>query len=530
MRIEFVGDVVTQPFSVLSKRFPDRQLEIYHHDIDQHFQVLMGGVTADVLICHTMASFFLNGSSGMDARARMQAYCDAIQKVAATGKCFVVVNTLSVPRDRIVGTQHLQRLRLVADLNAMLFDLADHSPFVSIADIAGIVSEIGQSQSISIQNDLVMRMPYTRHILPAITGEYARAVTERIAPRKKVVLLDADNTLWAGIVGEDGIDALQVDHQFPGIVHRKFQQQLLELRSSGLLLALVSKNNEPDVREAFDSLDMPLKWDSFSAVRANWNPKSENIALIASELNVGLDSMIFIDDNVFEIEQVRAAHPMVECFRFDGRNAKEALSLLYGIAGLGAWAVTDEDAAKSEQYAQEAQRKQIESTATSVEEYIASLGIQIEAGVNRTAQVKRISQLTNKTNQFNLTTRRYSEADILVAMQEGKVFDFRVTDKFGDMGIVGVAIIRHGAIEAFLMSCRALGRHVEQTMLAYCCAVAGEPALTAHFIPTAKNGMAADFYEQSGLFKRSEDREGEKIYALLSGACIAPPDGVREVH
>jgi FkbH-like protein len=530
MRVEFVGDIVTQPFSVLSKRFPDRQLEIYHHGIDQHFQVLMSSATADILICHTMASFFLESGSGMDARTRMQAYCHEILKFATTGKCLVAVNTLSVPRDRIVGMQHLQRLRLVADLNAMLFDLAEQTQLVSVADIAGIISEVGQSQSISIQNELVMRMPYTRHILPVIVSEYERVVSERIAPRKKVVLLDADNTLWSGIVGEDGVDGLQVDHQFPGIVHRKFQQQLLELRRSGLLLALVSKNNEPDVREAFDSLDMPLKWDSFSAIRANWNPKSENIALIASELNVGLDSMVFIDDNVFEIEQVRAAHPTVDCFRFDGRNAKEALSLLCDIAGLGAWAVTDEDIAKSEQYAQQAQRKKIESAATSVEQYIESLDIRIEAGINRTAQVKRISQLTNKTNQFNLTTRRYSESDILVAMQEGKVFDFRVIDKFGDMGIVGVTIIRNGAIEAFLMSCRALGRNVEQIMLAYGCALTGEPALSAHFIPTAKNSMVADFYEKSGLFELSKEQKGEKTYALISGACIAPPDGVQEVH
>ncbi len=530
MRIELVGDVVTQPFSALKKHLPDAQIELHHHGIDQHFQVLMAGVDADVLICHAMASYFWDGSGGMDAKARMQAYCAAILNVANKGKCLIIVNSLSASRARIVGKTHLHNLRLIADLNAMLFDLADQSAFVSVADIAGVLSDCGQLQSINVQNELVMRMPYTRQVLPSIIGEYARVVIERHSARKKVILLDADNTLWGGIVGEDGIDGIQVDTQFPGIVHRKFQQQLLELGRSGILLVLVSKNNEADVREAFDGLDMPLRWDSFSAVRANWSSKSENIAAIAAELNVGLDSMIFIDDNPFEIEQVRAAHPMIDCYQFAGRNANEALSLLFNATGLGVWATTDEDLAKSQQYAQEAERRQIATSAASLEDYIASLDIRIEAGVNRQAQLKRIAQLTNKTNQFNLTTRRYSEAEILSAMQDGQVFDFRVIDKFGDMGIVGVAIIRRGVVETFLMSCRALGRNVEHTMLAYCCAVANASALRAHFIPTAKNSMVADFYDTSGFFERVEDEGDQKSYVLSAQACIVRPDSVTEVH
>jgi FkbH-like protein len=529
MRIEFVGDVLTQPLAPLGKRVTDVHADIVHHGIDQHFQVLMSDITADFLVCHAAASFFTEDGSGVDPKVKMQTYCEAILRAVATGKCVIIVNNLLPPRDRVVGVAHLQKLQLIADLNAMLIDLVGQSPFVSVVDIAGTVAEYGVSNAISLQNELVMRMPYTRHVLPRIIDEYARHINERIVARKKVVLLDADNTLWGGIVGEDGIHGIEIDGQFPGSVYRKFQAQLLELRQSGVLLALVTKNNEADVRDAFETLEMPLKWGSFAAIRANWSPKSDNIASIATELNVGLDSMVFIDDNPFELEQVGAAHPMVDCHKFDGRNAKDALSLLSGIPDLGVWALTDEDRAKSDQYAQEAQRKHMAITATSLDDYIQSLDIRIEAGINRVAHIRRIAQLTNKTNQFNLTTRRYSETEMLKAMEDGEVFDFRVTDKFGDMGIVGVSILRDGEVEAFLMSCRALGRNVETTMLEYCCAKTGYAGLRAHYIPTLKNEMAADFYEKSGLFDLFEQDVDKKTYVRAAGECIEVPEIVVEV-
>jgi len=209
--------------------------------------------------------------------------------------------------------------------------------------------------------------------------------------------------------------------------------------------------------------------------------------------------MLFIDDNPVEIAEVTAQFPQIAARQFDVREAADALGWLASIPDLGTWSPSAEDLAKSEQYRQEAQRKEVAASATSIEDYIASLGMVLEAGINRADHVKRIAQLTNKTNQFNLTTRRYSEADILAAMEEGQVFDFRVRDRFGDMGIIAVVIVRGGEIEAFLMSCRALGRKVEEDVVKYVLSKIPAGEVRASYIRSGKNPMVADFYDRVGF-------------------------------
>jgi FkbH-like protein len=499
MLIEMVGDIITQPLSQLKNYIDNKSVNIIHHGIDQHFQVLTSNTTPTVLISHATPNFFLMDGDRDGALQKMSLYCNALTIYAARGSTLVVVNTLSLPTDRIVGTLFMEQQRLTAELNSMLFDCAAASKMISVADIATVLARAGIDRSINIQNDLVMRMPYTRQVQPAIVAEYAMVIRERFVPRKKLLLLDADNTLWGGVIGEDGVDGISVDTEFPGIVYRRFQQHLLQIANSGILLALVSKNNEADVKQAFDRLDMPLKWRQFVSTRVNWHPKSENISAIAKELNIGLESMVFIDDNSFEIEQVRSALPMVDCYEFDARKADSALSLLSRISDLNTWSLTAEDLTKTEQYQQKNQREALFGAAITLDDYIDSLEIRIEVGINRVAQVQRITQLTNKTNQFNLTTRRFSEAEIITAMQEGQVFDFRVIDKFGDMGIVGVSIVRNGEIEAFLMSCRALGRKIESEMLEYVVSkVAGYP-ITAIYRKTMKNELVSSFYDENGI-------------------------------
>ncbi|MGN6594497.1 HAD-IIIC family phosphatase [Sphingopyxis terrae] len=498
MLIEFVGNIVTQPFGRLARLLPWDDVAVVHHGIDQSIQVLLGGSKADVLVVHlTPDHFMVQGEA--QAVALMQGYCDALRSFAAANRTVVIVNTLAPPVHRLVGSDHVAQLRLTARLNEMLFACSDETGWVSMADVAGVLALNGLDKSISATNGAMMRMPYTSHVLPALVDEYARAIRERFVVRKKVILLDADNTLWGGVVGEDGVEVIQVDEQYPGILFRRFQAALASLRDSGILLCLVSKNNEADVREAFDRRDMPLRWDSFAAIRANWEPKSANIGSIAEQLNVGIDSMLFIDDNPVEIAEVTAQFPQIAARQFHVREAADALGWLASIPDLGTWSPSAEDLAKSEQYRQEAQRQEVAASATSIEDYIASLGMVLEAGINRADHVKRIAQLTNKTNQFNLTTRRYSEADILAAMEEGQVFDFRVRDRFGDMGIIAVVIVRGGEIEAFLMSCRALGRKVEEDVVKYVLSKIPAGEVRARYIRSGKNPMVADFYDRVGF-------------------------------
>jgi len=513
MLIEIVGDVVTQPFGPLAKAIGERRISLKHHDIDQHMQVLMSDTEPDVLISHAMLSFFFDGNWAA-AIENMKSYCAAVVAFAARAKTLTILNSILPPARSLVGFSELEQYELVSRLNGMLMECARVEPMVAVADLASVIHETGTAQAINLQNQFVMKMPYTRKVLPALIEEYAKRVRERFVPRKKVLLLDADNTLWGGVIGEDGVNGVVADLEYPGVVFRKFQEQLIAASASGIILALVTKNNEDDVREAFSSLSMPLKWDSFSAIRANWEPKSENILAIAEELNVGLDSMVFIDDNPFEIEQVSQALPDIDCYQFDGSRADSALSLLNTIKDLHTWSLTDEDLAKSDQYRQEAQRKNVKTKSSTIDEYIASLEISIEVGRNRIEQHKRIAQLTNKTNQFNLTTKRYSEKEIIEAMESGDVFDFRVKDRFGDMGVVGVVIVRDSKIETFLMSCRALGRQIEGEILRYVVAHSGASGLAAAYKKTAKNGMVSDFYERNGFELVGED-QGTKRYRSM---------------
>jgi FkbH-like protein len=504
MLIEFVGNVITQPFGRISRLLQLDDVTVFHHGIDQAMQVLLSSSKADLLVAHLTVDYFLSGGDDA-AMDLMQGYCDALRKFTAVNHTVVIVNTLAPPVRRLVGSRHIARLRLIARLNDMLLQVVEDSTWISLADVAAVLARHGHDKSISAANNAMMRMPYTSHVMPALLNEYVRAIRERFVVRKKVLLLDADNTLWGGVVGEDGVEGIQVDDQYPGILYRRFQQELLNLRTSGLLLCLVTKNNEADVREAFDRRGMPLRWDSFAAIRANWVPKSVNIRSIADELNVGTDSMVFIDDNPVELAEVAAQFPGLLGRQFDIREAADALGWLEELPDIGTWLPSAEDLAKTEQYRQEASRKEAAGSAASLEDYIASLGIVIEAGINRADHVKRIAQLTNKTNQFNLTTRRYSESEILAAMGQGQVFDFRVRDRFGDMGIIAVAVVRDGEIEAFLMSCRALGRKIEDDIIKYVLMKAPAGSLNAAFIPTGKNPMVEDFYERVGFSPSGHD-------------------------
>lgn len=529
MLIEFVGNVITQPFGRFVRLLPWQEVKVAHHGIDQAMQVLLGTSTADVLIIHLTPDYFIGrGRDGASAATLMRAYCDAIELFTATNRTVVVVNTLAAPVRRLVGSHHIAQLRLIAKLNEMLFACAERTSWVSIADIAGVLARQGHDKAISVANEAMMRMPYTSHALPVLLDEYARVVRERFIVRKKVLVFDADNTLWGGVIGEDGIEGIQIDDQYPGILFRRFQAAVLELRASGLLLALVSKNNEADVREAFDKRDMPLRWDSFAAIRANWDTKSANISSIAGQLNVGIDSMVFIDDNPVELAEVSARFPQLASRQFGVREAADTLGWLEALPDIGTWSPSAEDLAKSEQYRQEAVRQELAASVTSLEDYIVSLGIVIEAGINRTDHVKRIAQLTNKTNQFNLTTRRYSEGDILAAMADGQVFDFRVRDRFGDMGIIAVAVVRGGEIEAFLMSCRALGRKIEDDIIRYVMSKAQAPRLTACFIPSGKNPMVADFYDRMGFSLVSND-DGIRRYQHDNDDYYEPANKIIEV-
>ncbi|WP_267423443.1 HAD-IIIC family phosphatase [Methylobacterium sp. GC_Met_2] len=525
LSIGFVGNVVTNPFGKVASRLVDlATVSVEHFPIGQIEQVLTGPASVDVLVIHLDHRWFFDVAPDEASVARARGLAELVAARLARTPGTIILNTVPfVPVSSVESDLHDQ-LETLARINAVLFDLARSQERVSVIDAAGTLANLGFANALRERNRYMYQMPYAPAAVDALVERYADAVAARLRARRKVVVVDADNTLWGGVVGEDGVENLEVDSDYPGIVHTQLQRQLLRLKGLGILLCAVTKNNEEDFQAVFAQRAMPLRLEDFVAYRSNWSEKSENIRDLAATLNLGLDSFIFLDDNPFEIEEVRARLPGVECHLFDRTRPELAMALLDGIASLRARNVTAEDLAKTEQYRGEAQRQELQRSTASMDEYLASLEIRVHIARNNPGALRRVTQLINKTNQFNLATRRYTEDEVATAMREGSVYAARVVDRFGDMGIVGVAIVRNGALETFLMSCRALGRRIESQVLRYVCQQEADPELRAHFRPSAKNRMVETFLDENGFALIGSGPEG-KDYRLTRG-----PDDTAYIH
>jgi FkbH-like protein len=377
---------------------------------------------------------------------------------------------------------------------------------IRLLDLDGLQRDFGAKASFDPRKWSLYKQPYTEPFLWQIGQLTARIIRAgKVAP-KKCIVLDCDNTLWGGIVGEDGVGGIALGQDFPGSGFRDLQTLMLYLRSQGVLLAVASKNNEDDVWQVFDSHDgMVLRREHLSAWRINWEPKAGNLQMIADELNIGIDSLVFIDDNPFETEQVAASGASVVTLDPDPARMVAAIKAMRLFDKLE---VTEEDAKRADMM--QAARKRTASTSETLskEAFAATLGLRVALGEASPSQLGRIAQLINKTNQFNLSTLRRSaeEVSALHASPDWGVYALSVWDKFGDYGLVGVAIVEKGPtrwrIDTFLMSCRVLARGVETALLAKIAEDARHAratAIEAAFIPTAKNAPVASFLPDHGF-------------------------------
>ena len=326
-------------------------------------------------------------------------------------------------------------------------------------------------------------------------------------------MLDADNTLWGGVIGEDGIGGIQLGSAFPGSAYVEFQRALKRLRDRGVLLAVASKNDPREVDDVFASHDeMVLTSDDIAVWQVNWLSKSQSIEAIAKELNIGVDAMVFVDDSDYELAEVASQVPDV--IRLQVPEEVALLPDLLADSGLFRnLQVTSEDLARTEMIIQERDRRSVEST-MSREEFLVSLELVLNYFQVADEHVGRVAQLTNKTNQFNLTTVRRSEADVraLLADPSYALRAIRVSDKFGDYGLVGVAILRvdgqRAEIDTLLMSCRVLGRGIETGLLAKLAETAkdrGATEIVGRYLPTPKNSQVADLYPRHGFSPTGEE-------------------------
>jgi FkbH-like protein len=447
----------------------------------------------------------------------------------------ILVNNFPLPTRRALGILDAQiaesQTGAILELNARIRKLRDSFPNLFVVDYMTLFARLGGAEAIDERSWRSSRAPIGRRAVVAVGQEYGKYVRALAGRSRKCIVLDCDNTLWGGIIGEDGIAGIQLGESPAGASYAAFQQELLGLYDRGILLALCSKNNDADVVEVFSKHPgMVLKDEHVVARRVNWDDKATNLESIAKELNIGLDSLVFVDDSPFECNLVRERLPQVEVIQLTGDPATYAAQI--EARGVFDTLVSSrEDRVRTALYKADAQRKELQSGSGSLEDYLKGLGMVAEVGGPTDATIQRIAQLTQKTNQFNLTTRRYTEDDIRRFQDSGSadVLYLRLRDKVADLGIIGVAIVRYdgGAadIDTLLLSCRALGRGAEQALvreILECARERGVTEITASYLPTAKNAQVREFYDQLG-FSLESDGTARHYKAALRDLNVQAP-------
>jgi FkbH-like protein len=389
--------------------------------------------------------------------------------------------------------------------------LREESADTLFLDLDEVLLEFGRTSMFDARLWHAARYPFTAQSARELARRVVAVGAVLKLPRAKVIALDADNTLWGGIVGEDGPTGIALGPEYPGSAYLEFQRRLLAFRQRGFVLVLCSKNNPEDVDDVLKTHPHQLlKSEHFAARRVNWLPKPENLASLAEELNLGLDAFVFVDDNSHECALVRSCLPQVEVVQVPNRLLAVP-TCLDRVARLEVLSLTAEDMAKTAMYADEKRRRdwQQRFANSGLGDYLNSLQMKMMIGIDDALQVKRLAQLTQKTNQFNLTTRRYDEQQMLDFMRatDWLVAHFSLTDIFGDSGVVGLALIRleagsRAVIDTFLMSCRVIGRDAEKAFLHALLRLLHERGIdrvTAEYIPTPKNRLIEDFLPKQGF-------------------------------
>jgi len=422
----------------------------------------------------------------------------------------------------------------IAELNTFVASELDRVGNAWLVDTSQCLERVGAKDFYDWRYWHMAHAPYGRRALAELAVEVQKHVRAETGRVRKCLILDCDNTLWGGIVGEDGVNGIRIGAENPGNAYREFQLEILSLYHRGVILGVCSKNNQEDVIEVLRSRsDMVLREEHFAIMRINWQDKVTNLREIAAELNIGLDSIVFADDSDFEVNLVREALPEVITLHVSTAKPYENRGLLTQGGWFDTHALTEEDRSRAKMYRSETQRKDLATSFTDMGDYLKSLEMNLTVAPVTEAELDRAAQLCQRTNQFNLTTKRYScdELAAHMASPASTLLLLRLSDRFGDYGIVGLCLMINSGtfadLDSFLMSCRALGRGVETAFLALCAdAVAGKGAvlITGSYMPTKKNGQVANFYQRHGFSSVAESENEMKFSLLWEPGCIPVPE------
>ncbi|MFH1058816.1 MAG: HAD-IIIC family phosphatase [Pseudomonadota bacterium] len=438
-------------------------------------------------------------------------------------QCKIIMQSVPTPPDNLFGNREEQILgsqrRRIKLFNQKLAEYAQAMGDLWL-DLANLAEAIGTDSWFEDKLWHIAKLSFAQEIVPLYSDYVFRLIAMSQGRVRKCLVLDLDNTLWNGVIGDDGLEGIVLGQGSAiGEAHLSVQKMALSLRQRGIILAVCSKNNEPMARLPFQKHpDMLLREDHIAVFMANWRDKATNIEAIASALNIGLDSLVFLDDNPAERQQVRSALPTVAVPELPEDVALYPRTVFAG-GYFEAYTFTTEDSARAELYQANARRALSAASYRNLDEYLASLEMTVTFSPFDSIGRSRICQLIARSNQFNLTTKRYSEADVecLESNPEILTLQVRVTDKFGDNGMISVIVCRPQAgatwlIDTWLMSCRVLGRGIENAVLDEIVENArkrGINSLIGHYIPTERNGMVRDHYNKLGFEAFGKSEEGD---------------------
>jgi FkbH-like protein len=414
------------------------------------------------------------------------------------------------------------RLRLAQRDSTFLFPLAD------------TVAQVGRNQAFNWRTHYRGHVTWSDALMAGVAERYVGFTLAAIGKATKCIVLDLDNTLWGGVLGEDGQAGIALGPQWPGSAFLDFQRELLDLQRQGILLAVCSKNNPDEALAALrNHPHMLIRENCLAAYRINWDDKATNIRALAQELNISPEHILLIDDSPHERAWVREQIPELQVPEVPVDPSMYA-DWVGSLPSLVVLQRTAEDAHRTEHYRQARDRDAYRSSIGSVEDFLRGLGLRVQIQPVADDTMGRVVQLLAKTNQFNLTTRRHDATTIRHHLDAGRwrVYTMRVADRFGDFGLTGVAIVVPGAerweIDSFLLSCRVLGKSVESALLARIAADArnaGAAALIGEFVDSGRNQVASQLLPNHGFTQRSDGRWER----TLSGPALNWPDWIEEI-
>lgn len=513
--------------------------EFYESEYNQYFQDAMfpnselQQFNPDLIYIHTSNRNISDYPSMGDSREMVDEKLETVykhfeimwEKLKATYHCPVIQNNMELPFYRILGNKSASdyhgRVNFITRLNEKFYTYAQEHENFYINDIHYLSACYGLDKWSDPFYWHMYKYALCVPAIPVLSANIASIIKAIYGKNKKAFVLDLDNTLWGGIVGDDGVDNLELGQETSmGQAYQEFQQYLKAHKEIGVLLNVCSKNEEENAIAGLNHQDGILKPEDFIVIKANWEPKSRNIAQIAKELNIMPDSLVFVDDNPAEREIVRQQLEMVAV-----PEVSTVEHYIHEIDRHGYFEVVNlskDDLERNKMYKANAERSKIEASFEHYEDYLLSLEMNAVIKPFESIYMSRIAQLTNKSNQFNLTTKRYSQAEI----EEAAADETRITlygkleDKFGDNGVVSVVIGRlennicH--MELWLMSCRVLKRDMEFAMMDTLVHQLKQKNITeirGYYYPTAKNGMVKNFYELQGFSKIKEDTDGNAVWS-----------------